>query len=125
VIWYWTTWISKNGIRYADECILECYLEHSDVDASHFDKTMAVNTYAAELCNAKSRFKDVLADAIYKSDIYGVEVATARVERRYSHLTEEKIYYKHKNAKIGLTRKSSSVRLDDPHRSRSVSWDAK
>jgi hypothetical protein len=34
-------------------------------------------------------FKDVLADAIYISDLYEVEVATARVQPRYPHLTED------------------------------------
>jgi hypothetical protein len=88
---YWTTRISKNGIRYADDCVLEYNLEHSDVDASHFEKTMMVKACAAELHNAKARFKDVLADAILNSDLYQVEVATARVKRRYPHLTEENV----------------------------------
>jgi hypothetical protein len=63
-IQYWTTQISKNGIHYANDCALEYYLEHSYVDASHFDKTMLVKTCAAELRNAKARLKDVLADEI-------------------------------------------------------------
>jgi hypothetical protein len=88
---YWTTQISKNGIRYADDCVLEYYLEHSDVDASHFDNTMSVKAWAAELRNAKNIFKNFLADAISNSDVYEVEVATARVERRYTHLTDENI----------------------------------
>jgi hypothetical protein len=88
---YWTKWISKNGIRYADDCVLGYYLEHSDVEASHFNKTMSVKACAAELRNAKARFKDVLADAISNSDHYEVEVATARVERRYPHLTEDNV----------------------------------
>jgi hypothetical protein len=91
VILYWTTQISKNGIRYDDDCILEYYLEHSDVDALHFDKTMQVKACAAELRNAKARFKDVLADAISNSDLYEVEVSTASVERRYPHITEDNV----------------------------------
>jgi formiminotetrahydrofolate cyclodeaminase len=66
-------------------------LEHSFVDASHLDKTVSVKTCAAELCNAKARLKDVLADAISNIDLYEVEVSTARVERRYTHLTEENV----------------------------------
>jgi hypothetical protein len=88
---YWNTWISKKGIQYADNCVLEYYLEHSDVDALHFDKTMSVKSCAAELRNAKASFKDVLADAISNSDLYEVDVATARVERRYPHLTEDNV----------------------------------
>jgi hypothetical protein len=36
----------------------------------------------SELRNAKARFKDVLAEEISSSDLFEVEVATARVERR-------------------------------------------
>jgi hypothetical protein len=88
---YWTKRISKKGIRKADDLVLEYYLEHSYVDASHFDNTMSVKDCASKLRNAKARFKDVLADAISNSDLYEVEVATARVDRRYLHLTEENV----------------------------------
>jgi hypothetical protein len=88
---YWTTRISKNGIRYADVCLLEYYLEHSDVEASHFDNTMSVKACDVEHRNAKARFKDVLADAISNSDLYEVEGSTARVERRYPHITEDNV----------------------------------
>jgi hypothetical protein len=64
-------------------------LENSDVDAAHFDKTMSVKYCASELRNAKARFKDVLSDTISNSDLYEVEVATAWVEQRYPHLTDE------------------------------------
>jgi hypothetical protein len=88
---YWTKRISKSGIGQADDRVLEYYLEHSDVDAAHFDKNMSVKDCVSELRNAKARFKDVLAEAISNSDLYEVEVATARVERRYSHLTEDNV----------------------------------
>jgi hypothetical protein len=78
-------------LDYTDYCVLEYYLEHSDVDASHFDKTMLVKACAAELRNAKAHFKDVLADAISNIELYEVEVTTARVERRYPHLTEDNV----------------------------------
>jgi hypothetical protein len=44
-----------------------------------------------ELPNEKNRFKDVLAEAISNSDLYEVEAAKARVERRYPHLTEDTV----------------------------------
>jgi hypothetical protein len=50
---------------------------------------MSVKSCDDELRNAKARFKDVLADAISNSDLYEVEVATARVKRRYPHLTKD------------------------------------
>jgi hypothetical protein len=90
-ICYWTKRISTSGFRQADDRVLEHYLEHSDVDAAHFHKTMSVKDCVSELRNAKARFKDVLAEAISNSDLYEVEVATARVERRYPHLTEDNV----------------------------------
>jgi hypothetical protein len=59
---------------------MEYYLEHSDVDTSHFDKTMSFKVYAAELRNAKVIFKDVLSDSIKNGDLDEVEVATGRFE---------------------------------------------
>jgi hypothetical protein len=88
---YCTKQILKSGIRQADDRVLEYYLEHSDVDALHFDKTMSVKDYHSKLRNAKARFRDVLAEATSKSDLYEVEVATARVEQRYPHLTEDNV----------------------------------
>jgi hypothetical protein len=88
---YWTRRISRNGIRHADDSVLDHFLEHSDVDASYFDKTMAVKECASELRNAKENFKDVLDEATYNGDLYQVEVANARVERRYPHLIEDNI----------------------------------
>jgi hypothetical protein len=52
---------------------------------------MSVKDCASELRNAKARFKDVLDDEISNSDLYEVEVATERVERRYPHLTEDNV----------------------------------
>jgi hypothetical protein len=52
---------------------------------------MSVKACASELHNTKARFKDVLAKAISNSDLYEVEVATTRVERRYPHLAEENV----------------------------------
>jgi hypothetical protein len=83
--------ISKNSIRHAYGRVLEYYLEHSDVDTSYFDKTISVKDCASELRNSKEIFKDVLAEAISNSELYEVEVATARVEQRYPHLTEDNV----------------------------------
>jgi hypothetical protein len=52
---------------------------------------MSVKACDAELRNAKAILKDFLSDAILNSDLYEVEVATARVERRYPHLTEDNV----------------------------------
>jgi hypothetical protein len=61
------------------------------VDASYFDKTMTVKECASELRNAKAKFKDVLDEATSNGDLYEVEVATARAERRYPHIVEDNV----------------------------------
>jgi hypothetical protein len=88
---YWTRRIAKNGIRHIDDRILDHFLEHSDVDASYFDKTMTVKECASEFRNAKAKFKDVLDEATSNGSLYEVEMATARVERRYPHLIEDNV----------------------------------
>jgi hypothetical protein len=88
---YWTRRISKHGIRHTDDSVLDHFLEHSGVDASYFDKTMSVKDCASELRNAKAKFKDVLDEATSNGDLYEVEVATARVERRYPHIIEDNV----------------------------------
>jgi hypothetical protein len=80
-----------SGIRQADDRFLEYYLEHSDVDAAHFDKTMYVKDCVSELRNEKARFNDVLSEAISNSYMYEVEVATTRDDRIYPHLTEDNV----------------------------------
>jgi hypothetical protein len=90
-IWYWTWRTAKDGIRHVDDRVLDQFLEHSNVDASYFDRTMTVKECASELRNAKAKFKDVLDEATSNRDLYEVEVATARVERRYPHLVEENV----------------------------------
>jgi hypothetical protein len=52
---------------------------------------MTVKECASELRNAKTKFKDVLDEATSNGDICEVEVATARVERRYHHLVKENV----------------------------------
>jgi hypothetical protein len=66
-------------------------MEHSAMDASYFNKTMSVKDCASELRNAKVKLKDVLDETTSNGKIYEVEVATARVERRYPHLIEDNI----------------------------------
>jgi nitrogen-specific signal transduction histidine kinase len=52
---------------------------------------MSLKYCAFELRNAKAKFKDVLDEATSYGDLYEVEVATARVERRYPHLVEDNV----------------------------------
>jgi hypothetical protein len=71
--------------------VLDHFLEHSDVDASYFDKTMPFKECASELRNAKAKFKYVLHEATSNGYLYEFEVATVRVERRYPHLVEDNV----------------------------------
>jgi hypothetical protein len=75
--------VGRKDIRHTDDSALNHFLEHSDVDASYFDKTMSVKECASELWNVKAKFKDVLDEAKSNGDLYEIEVATKRVERRY------------------------------------------
>jgi hypothetical protein len=86
---YWTRRTAKKDIQHIDDSVLEHFLEHSDVDASYFDRTMTVKEFASELRNTKAKFKDVLDEATSNGDLYEFEVATARVEMRYPHLVED------------------------------------
>jgi hypothetical protein len=91
VIRYWTRRTEKNGIQHIDNRFLDHFLEHSDVDASYFDRTVTVKECASELRNAKAKCKDVLDEATSNGDLYEVEVASARVERRYPHLVKDNV----------------------------------
>jgi hypothetical protein len=59
----------KNGIRHIDYSVLDHFLDHSDVDASYFDKTVTVKECASELRNAKEKLKDVLDEATSNGDL--------------------------------------------------------
>jgi hypothetical protein len=48
-------------------------------------------SWSSELRNVKAKFKDVLDKATSIGDLYEVEVATARVERRYPHIIEDNV----------------------------------
>jgi hypothetical protein len=88
---YWTRRTTKNGIRHINDRVLDHFLEHYDVDASYFERTMPVKECASELRNAKAKFKDVLDEATSNGDLYEVEVATTRVERIYPHLIKDNV----------------------------------
>jgi hypothetical protein len=50
---------------------------------------MTMTTFIHQLTNARSQLKDVLKDAKSNGSFYEVEVATARVEKKYPHLTKD------------------------------------
>jgi hypothetical protein len=49
---------------------------------------MTITSCIHQLTNARSQLKDVLKDAKSNCSFYEVEVVTARLEKKYPHLTE-------------------------------------
>jgi hypothetical protein len=64
-------------------------LAHSGVEVECFDKTLTIQECISEMKNARAKFKDILRDAKLNSTLYELEVAAARVERNYPHLTAD------------------------------------
>jgi hypothetical protein len=58
------------------------------VDRERFDKTMTITDCIHQLANSRSQLKDVLNDAKSNGSFYEEEVATARVERKFTHRKE-------------------------------------
>jgi hypothetical protein len=88
-ICYWDARIIHRGIRNNDDAVLNYYLLRSNVDKERFDTTMTITTCIRQLTNSSSQLKDVLKDAKSNGSFYEVEVATARVEKKYPHSTED------------------------------------
>jgi hypothetical protein len=90
---YWDARIVRCGIRENDDDVLNYYLLRSNVDKEMFDTTMTITTCIHQLTNARIQLKDVLKDATSNGSFYEGEVATARVEKKYPHLTEDNPVY--------------------------------
>jgi hypothetical protein len=95
---------SKNSIQHIDDNVLDHFLEHSDVDASYFDKTMTVKECAFELRNAKAKFKDVLDEATSNGDLYEVEKEISTSHSGQRHASPRA---------IGMNRKRSQAARDE------------
>jgi hypothetical protein len=78
------------GIRNNDDAVLNYYLLRSNVDKERFDTTTTITACIHQLTNWRSPLKDVLKDEKRKGSFYEVEVATARVEKKYPHLIEKR-----------------------------------
>jgi hypothetical protein len=81
--------ITRRVIRNNDDAVLDYYILRSNVDTERFDTTMNAMACIYQLTNTMSQLKDVLKDAKSKGSFYEVEVATARVEKKFPHLTED------------------------------------
>jgi hypothetical protein len=56
-----------------------------------FDITLSVTACIHQLNNARRQLKDVLKEAENNEAFYEVEVATARVEKKFPHLSEDNV----------------------------------
>jgi hypothetical protein len=63
------------------------------VDREMFYTMITITACIHQLINSRIQLRDVLKDAKSNGSFYEVEVATARVERKYPHLTEENLVY--------------------------------
>jgi hypothetical protein len=84
---YWDARIIRHGIRNNDNTVLIYYILISNVNRERFHTTMTI-TCIHQLTNSRSQLKYVLKDANSNGSFYELEVATDRVERIVTHLTE-------------------------------------
>jgi hypothetical protein len=91
--------------------VLNYYLSRSNIDKERFEITLSVTACIHELNNARSQVKDVLKEAENNGAFYEAEVATARVEKKFPHLTEDiSAYAIEREEKIELEVKSRENR---------------
>jgi hypothetical protein len=85
---YWSKRIDRKGIQRQDDGVLDCYLKQSDVNGTVADRNPSIRECIHQANNARRKFKDVLKEAKTNGSFYELELATARVEKRYPDLTE-------------------------------------
>jgi hypothetical protein len=88
---YWDVRIARHGTREYDDEVINYYLSRSNIDKERFDITLSVTACIHQLNNARRQLKDVLKEAENNGAFYEVEVATAHVEKKFPHLTEDNI----------------------------------
>jgi hypothetical protein len=88
---YWGARISLLDIRAYNDVVVNYYLARSNVDKERLDITMTITVCIHQLNNARRQLKDVLKDSANNGAFYEVEVANARVEKKFPHLTEDNV----------------------------------
>jgi hypothetical protein len=68
---------------------LDYYFSKYDVNGTVADRPLSIRDCIHQANNARRKFKDVLKDAKTNGSFYELEVATARVEKRFQHLIED------------------------------------
>jgi hypothetical protein len=91
---YWTTRIARKGIHRQDDGGLDYYLKQLYVNGTVAHRTLSIRECVHQANNARRKFKDVLNEAKTNGSFFELEVATARVEKRFPHLTEDVCHLK-------------------------------
>jgi hypothetical protein len=86
---HWSTRVDRKGIHSQDDGVLDYYFSQSDVNGTVADRTLSIQECIHQANNARIKFKDVLNEAKTNGSFYELEVATARVEKRFPHLTKD------------------------------------
>jgi hypothetical protein len=86
---YWDARITRRGVCENDDPVLDYYHLQYSVDKLWFGRTLTITALKHQLNNVRNQLKDVLKDAKSNWSFYEVEVATARVEKKFLHLTED------------------------------------
>jgi hypothetical protein len=86
---YWSTRVDRKGIHSQDDGVSDYYFSQSDVNGTVADRPLSIRDCIHQANNARRKLKDVLKYAKTNGSFYELEVATARVEKRFPHLTED------------------------------------
>jgi hypothetical protein len=86
---YWSTRVDRKGVHSQDDGVLDYYFSQSDVNGTVADRTLSIRECMHQAKNARRKFKDALNEAKTNGSFYELEVATARVEKRFPHLAED------------------------------------
>jgi hypothetical protein len=68
---------------------LDYYFSHSDVNGTVADRPLSIRDCIHQTKNARRKFKDVLKDTQTNGSFYELEVAIARAEKIFPHLTKD------------------------------------
>jgi hypothetical protein len=71
--------------------VINYYLSRSNIDKERFGITLSITACIHQLNNARRQLKDVLKEAANNGALYEVEVATARVENMFPHLSKDNV----------------------------------
>jgi hypothetical protein len=90
-IMYWDARIARRGTLEYDDEVIYYYLSRSNIDKERFAVTLSITACIHQLNNTRRQLKDVIKEAANNGAFYEVEVATARVEKKFPHFSEDNV----------------------------------